>query len=1043
MELRKVPFYLLAALSAAMSANQPPALAQGTPHLSVTPAAVRTIVPRSLTITADMCQPADTYCLQHAVGHAYFTGNLTGIGTDAAGNVYFMDTGTRMLGKVSLSGKITFIAGRYNQSGGLAPQTTSAATNLVFGRPSDFATDLAGNVYVADNSQLIKISPLGVATRLTGDAAVSRSRTDGAPASTQAVNPFFTTTDLQSNVYLYDQNTCTIDEILATTGAMKVVAGTLVNGCNGSSGQPTNGQAANTYSFGGFSAMAIGADQTVYLSGYKGIYSVSPSGTVTVLAPVASYMATAGVVGSGGDIGSPFRSLSVDPIGNLYYTSQEYDPNSGNFLFKYVELVKATNSVAILGGLGEGYTGDPDGTPSDLASLQGIGYNTATDSLGRYLYGITNGSVSAFDRNGSAVFDTNTNQTQRTLTFTNTGTGTLTGVNFGGTGYPYALSPTQAELTAESAPGAPPFSVDTTSGTCLTLFGGGSFSLAPGASCTVVIDYNSNTSVPNAGSFTLYTNDPLGPVTVSLSATAVTDGTQIGTNNTLAVSTTTLSPSASVSLNGSFTVNASMISNIGGSYAATPTTPTGSLSIGVTNNATGVQTVHTASLTAGTTTGTATATTSFSGLAPGTYSLQAVYPGDGTSAANYSPVQTLYVQRGLIDYTTFAMANYHQPYVGATPQFLNFSSLGYTIPQPVEFQDKFAGNGTVGFTLFDPNNNAVDTTSATPLAAGKYTLVPSVASAASFGYSVTPHPATFFIAPADLTVRGNYVNVPYGEYYVPAGVTVPSGGTALNLPLTIETAPPSLSSDEAANPSALNAITLSATIDGQPTNAATMLPVGHYTVRAALAGNGAGNYSLTALTGPVVIRQANLTINAQYTNVRYGQVSGTNYTSSNIIETSAAAAQTDVTAGRLTIGTTANGTPDSFGYLPVGHYTLTPTVSGSAVGNYSLTANSGSLVVQPADLTLNMASYTATGSLTVNGQNLCHACYTAPNTSLLFPLAINLIIQGTGSTSFNQTVVLGSSTPSVTLLPGTYTVTPSFSNPNYSLTVHPGTLTVN
>ncbi len=66
---------------------------------------------------------------------------------------------------------------------------------------------------------------------------------------------------------------------------------------------------------------------------------------------------------------------------------------------------------------------------------------------------------------------------------------------------------------------------------------------------------------------------------------------------------------------------------------------------------------------------------------------------------------------------------------------------------------KLAGNRTVSFTLFDPNKSAVDTTSTTPLPAGKYTLVPSEANAASFGYSVTAHPGLLVVQPADLTLN--------------------------------------------------------------------------------------------------------------------------------------------------------------------------------------------------------------------------------------------------------------------------------------------------
>ncbi len=1042
------------------------AAAQGVPHLSVTPRAFQSLVPAGTAVTSAMCQPADAHCLANAVGNPLFQG-ASGFATDALGNVYTSDSSSDIVVKTSPAGKPLLIAGLYgvNNAFNGVPPLIATAVNSPLAFANAIAIDLVGNIYIADNYEnyingnfygsILKVDTLGIVTRLTGDPNQGILPADGALASNQVMQPVAIATDLAGNVYFVDANTCTVQKIVPATGRIAVVAGTITTGCgSATSASVGSGQLANTFQFAGIQDVALGTDGTVYLSdgNYASVYSVSPSGVLSLIAGGSSSGAiTSGPLASTGAIGAPRRGLAVDADNNIYLTSygtstgQDGSVNTGGAL---IEVTHAPNAqVNIIVPVGNGtFEFDSDliaGSPAPLAYDDG-GIELAFDATGRLIIPSPGGDAANYlDRNGAAFFDTSTGATQQTLTFANTGTGTLTGVGFGGTSLPYALSPTTAQLAGNSVPGVVPFTVDA-SGTCnLTA----SFSLAPGSSCTVVLDYDSATNAPNAGSFTLYTNDPLGPATVALAATPLTYSNSI---YYLTASTTSLAPSASVSANGSFNISASVIStlydtNSGSEIAAGAT---GNLSIGVTNNATGVQTVHTASLTAGTTTGTATATASFSGLAPGTYSLQAVYPGDGTSAANYSPVQTLYVQHGLIDYTTYAVTDYHQPYVGATPQFLNFSSLGYTNPGPIEFQDKFAGNGTVGFTLLDHNSTAVDTTSATPLSAGKYTLMPSVANAASFGYSVTAHPATFFIDPANLTVRGSYVSVPYGQYYVPAGVTLPSGGTALNLPMTIYTAPPVLSTDEAASPGAPNAISLSATIDGQPTNVATMLPVGQYTVRPALSGNGAGNYSLTALTGPVAIRQANLTINAQYTNVRYGQVFGTNYTQSNIIETSAAAAQADVTAGRLTIGTTASGTANSLGYLPVGHYTLTPTISGTGVGNYSLTANRGSLFVQPADLTLEMSSFTTTGSLTVNGQNLCHICYTGPNTDLLTTdpaLAFSFQIQGTNGTSYSNTIPYGSSTP-VVLGPGTYTVTPMFTGAGpgtqYSLTLHTGTLTV-
>src|SRR3989442_904414 len=89
-----------------------------------------------------------------------------GVATDRSGNVYVPASLNNTIRKVAPAGGVTTVAG-LGGSSGHADGIGSAAR---FDAPEGVATDIEGNVYVADtnNATIRKITPAGVVTTLAG-----------------------------------------------------------------------------------------------------------------------------------------------------------------------------------------------------------------------------------------------------------------------------------------------------------------------------------------------------------------------------------------------------------------------------------------------------------------------------------------------------------------------------------------------------------------------------------------------------------------------------------------------------------------------------------------------------------------------------------------------------------------------------------------------------------------------------------------------------------------------------------------------------------
>jgi uncharacterized protein YjiK len=126
-----------------------------------------------------------------------------GVGVVTAGNVYVADNQT--VRKVTLAGVVTILAG----TAGMAGSADGTGTAARFSGPNGVAVDRTGNVYVADRdkSTIRKVTPTGVVTTLAG---AGLGRVDGTGTDARFTFPTGVAVDNAGNVYVADQENFTI-----------------------------------------------------------------------------------------------------------------------------------------------------------------------------------------------------------------------------------------------------------------------------------------------------------------------------------------------------------------------------------------------------------------------------------------------------------------------------------------------------------------------------------------------------------------------------------------------------------------------------------------------------------------------------------------------------------------------------------------------------------------------------------------------------------------------------------------------------------------
>ncbi len=163
-----------------------------------------------------------------------------GVAVDTAGNLYFADTRSHIIRKVSTTGTITRIAGTGVQGyGGDGGNAVDALLNL----PTGLAVDAAGNIYVADtqNHRIRKITTDGKIATIAGTGQPNMTG-DGDLATNAALNfPEAVALDSAGNLYISDTLNQRIRKV-SSAGIITTYVGSGTQGFRGDGGAATAAQ---------------------------------------------------------------------------------------------------------------------------------------------------------------------------------------------------------------------------------------------------------------------------------------------------------------------------------------------------------------------------------------------------------------------------------------------------------------------------------------------------------------------------------------------------------------------------------------------------------------------------------------------------------------------------------------------------------------------------------------------------------------------------------------------------------------------------------
>jgi alpha-tubulin suppressor-like RCC1 family protein len=161
-----------------------------------------------------------------------------GVAADSSGNVYIAEINSHRVRKVS-GGIITTVAGTgtagYNADG-------ITATTAQLNSPHGVATDVSGNLYIADSlNNRIRIVAGGIISTVAGTGTAGYGGDNGQATAALLRSPYGVAFDSVGNLYISDTSNHRIRK-MATNGVLTTMAGTGAAGFGGDNGPAASAQ---------------------------------------------------------------------------------------------------------------------------------------------------------------------------------------------------------------------------------------------------------------------------------------------------------------------------------------------------------------------------------------------------------------------------------------------------------------------------------------------------------------------------------------------------------------------------------------------------------------------------------------------------------------------------------------------------------------------------------------------------------------------------------------------------------------------------------
>lgn len=266
------------------------------------------------------------------------------LATDVSGNIYVADTLNLRVRKITPSGVITTVAGSGDTLRDGGPATSSSIY------PTAVAVDSAGNLYIAEEpSRIRKVSSSGIISTIGGNGRSGYSGDGGPATSASFFSPHGIAVDTSGNVFVADTQNHRIRKI-SSSGTVVTVAGSGGSGNTGDGGAATNAQIGFPFS------VVVDRNGNLYIGVGSGVRKVNTQGIITTVIPT---VCPSGCLSS--------SQVAVGPDESIYFST-----------FREVRRLSPTGVLSQITGNGTGYSGD--GGPASNATfglLSGIAVTSA------------------------------------------------------------------------------------------------------------------------------------------------------------------------------------------------------------------------------------------------------------------------------------------------------------------------------------------------------------------------------------------------------------------------------------------------------------------------------------------------------------------------------------------------------------------------------------------------------------------------------------------------------------------------------------------